>query len=145
MIANEDDDELAHLPAKRFGVTKRATNVSAASKISPKKRGMKATKKGAAAMGKGGETTGIVKKTYTRRISDKENTNPNVNGTLNLTNRRHGDDVSSSPPDSSGVPSAGKSASRELKGVAKKFREVDRWVLDFEEVTASSSSPWDAR
>ena len=35
--------------------------------------------------------------------------------------------------------------SRELKTLAQKFKEVDRWRLEFEEVTASSSSPWDAR
>ena len=32
----------------------------------------------------------------------------------------------------------------ELKQAARKFQEVDKWQLDFEEVTASSS-PRDAR
>jgi len=34
---------------------------------------------------------------------------------------------------------------KELKQAAKKFQEVDKWELEFEEVTASSSSPRDGR
>jgi hypothetical protein len=34
---------------------------------------------------------------------------------------------------------------KELEKAAKKFQEVDKWELEFEEVTASSSSPRDAR
>jgi hypothetical protein len=34
---------------------------------------------------------------------------------------------------------------RELKRAARKFEEVDKWELEFEEVTASSSSPKDGR
>ncbi|KAI9853035.1 MAG: hypothetical protein M1838_002814 [Thelocarpon superellum] len=34
---------------------------------------------------------------------------------------------------------------KELHSLASKFKEVDRWTLDFEVVTASSSSPADAR
>ena len=34
---------------------------------------------------------------------------------------------------------------KELKEAAKKFKEVDQWELEFEEVTASSSSPLGAR
>lgn len=34
---------------------------------------------------------------------------------------------------------------KELKRAARKFKEVDKWELEFEEVTASSSSPKDAR
>ena len=38
-----------------------------------------------------------------------------------------------------------KEAHRELKTLVQKFKEVDAWELSFEEVTASSSSPADAR
>lgn len=34
---------------------------------------------------------------------------------------------------------------KELKEAAKKFKEVDQWELEFEDVTASSSSPMGAR
>ena len=36
-------------------------------------------------------------------------------------------------------------ASSELRDLAQKFREVDRWEMEFEVITASSSSPRDAR
>lgn len=38
-----------------------------------------------------------------------------------------------------------KRVGRELKAAARKFEEVDKWELEFEEVTASTSSPKDAR
>ncbi|MCJ1252968.1 hypothetical protein MMC24_000774 [Lignoscripta atroalba] len=101
-------------------------------------------------------------KTYTRRVSDKENASstsqaeaeaeaetghddgsmvrprPATNGELELEQEEGGEreGTSRSPQDSSGI---------ELKKLAMKFKEVDRWALEFEEVTASSSSPWDAR
>jgi hypothetical protein len=34
---------------------------------------------------------------------------------------------------------------KELKEAAMKFKEVDKWELEFEDVTASSSSPLGAR
>jgi hypothetical protein len=34
---------------------------------------------------------------------------------------------------------------QELKDAAKKFQEVDKWELEYEEVTAGSSSPLGAR
>jgi hypothetical protein len=38
-----------------------------------------------------------------------------------------------------------KRVGEELKRAARKFEEVDKWDLDFEDCTASSSSPRDAR
>ena len=38
-----------------------------------------------------------------------------------------------------------KRVGKELKRAAKKFAEVDKWEMEFEDVTASSSSPKDAR
>jgi hypothetical protein len=38
-----------------------------------------------------------------------------------------------------------KRVGKELKRAARKFEEVDKWELEFEECTASSSSPKDAR
>ena len=92
-------------------------------------------------------------KTYTRRASDKENTSlisttsdhPHQTGTPN----RAGSDDSGSdqlPPDDTTMPaSSDRKVSRELQTLARKFREVDEWALEFEEVTASSSSPRDGR
>lgn len=52
------------------------------------------------------------------------------------------DDGNESPENSRELE---KRVGRELKAAAKKFEEVDKWELEFEEVTASSSSPKDAR
>jgi len=38
-----------------------------------------------------------------------------------------------------------KRVGKELKDAARKFKEVDQWEMVFEDVTASSSSPRDAR
>ncbi|KAJ5054525.1 uncharacterized protein L3040_000796 [Drepanopeziza brunnea f. sp. 'multigermtubi'] len=51
-------------------------------------------------------------------------------------------DDDASPEDSQELE---KRVGRELKRAARKFQEVDRWELEFEEITASSSSPTDAR
>ncbi|KAG0647701.1 hypothetical protein D0Z07_6530 [Hyphodiscus hymeniophilus] len=52
------------------------------------------------------------------------------------------DDTNGSPENSQELE---KRVGKELKKAAKKFEEVDKWELDFEECTASSSSPKDAR
>ncbi|KAF8856634.1 hypothetical protein BDZ45DRAFT_593925 [Acephala macrosclerotiorum] len=52
------------------------------------------------------------------------------------------DDGNESPENSQELE---KRVGKELKQAARKFAEVDKWELEFEEVTASSSSPKDAR
>ncbi|KAI9871190.1 MAG: hypothetical protein M1830_003217 [Pleopsidium flavum] len=135
----EDDDELAHLPAKRLGVRKSHANTAA--KTSPKKR-LPVAKK-SAAVAKTPASKGA-SRTYTRRVSDKEN-NPNLastgDGGEEDTSRLLdiGNDSTSTSQGNAG------SGRKELRRAAQKFKEVDNWALEFEEITASSSSPWDAR
>jgi hypothetical protein len=95
------------------------------------------------------EIAATAHKTYgaRRAASDKDNT---------LTPDRH-DETSSYDPDDSLTPlpsnvsaldnSIGldRRLDTELALAKRKFKAVDRWQLDFEDVTASSSSPWDAR
>lgn len=94
-------------------------------------------------------------RTYSRRVSDKENEGEGEEG------GEGGDD--SSEPDhlsdadvSDGKGQVGRKgeaaavpakvrATKELKTLAQKFKEVDAWEMEFEEVTASSSSPPDGR
>ena len=52
------------------------------------------------------------------------------------------DDDNASPENSQELE---KRVGRELKEAARKFQEVDQWELEFEDITASSSSPRDAR
>ncbi|KAI9773565.1 MAG: hypothetical protein M1840_006839 [Geoglossum simile] len=79
-------------------------------------------------------------RTYSRRISsDKEN------DAVSSSPAEEGDSLA--PVDSNeATPSHEnvKQTKRMLKRVARKFKDVDNWELDFEEVTASSS-PLDAR
>ena len=85
-------------------------------------------------------------KTYTRRVFDKENTalsNSNSSSLSEISTNTDIENTMSSPVKRT-EPSLGKT-SKELKTLAKKFKEVDQWTLEFEEVTASSSSPRDAR
>jgi hypothetical protein len=59
------------------------------------------------------------------------------------------DSLAPLPDDSNGSPEHSqeleKRVGKELKRAARKFEEVDKWELEFEECTASSSSPKDAR
>ncbi|MCJ1237333.1 hypothetical protein MMC14_005318 [Varicellaria rhodocarpa] len=119
-------------------------------------------------------------KTYTRRLSDKENPpkdrqekqSTSVSKSKSTSSLLHNHDLTLDSLENSSIldpnneeeeehpssPSAQRSpakkgtkdkdkdeGSKELKEMARKFREVDRWEMEFEEVTASSSSPRDAR
>ena len=83
-------------------------------------------------------------KTYTRRVSDKENTALSDSSFLSEISTHTDNEDTTSSPLKQAEPSAWK-PSKELKTLAEKFKEVDQWTLEFEEVTASSSSPRDAR
>lgn len=79
-------------------------------------------------------------KTYSRRSSDKENEGDGGSEDEDSHFRPLPDDTfDSGAGDSGHTPSAD-----ELKQAVRKFKEVDRWELDFEEIT-QSSSPSDAR
>lgn len=126
-----DDDELSyldvrarnrpstapprHIPASR----KRATKLKAPARTTIKASG---------------------KRTYGRdnQASDKENEEVDPDDSL----APLPDDDHESPENSQELE---KRVGKELKQAVKKFAEVDKWELEFEEVTASSSSPRDAR
>lgn len=93
-------------------------------------------------------------RTYSRQVSDKEN-----EGTVRERDDGNNDgrlpDALSDADLSDERGQAGRKggaavpvevkATKELKTLAQKFREVDAWQMEFEEVTASSSSPRDGR
>lgn len=93
-------------------------------------------------------------RTYSRQVSDKENEGK-VHEQDDGNNDSQQPDTSSDAElsDEGGqvgrkggaaVPAEVK-ATKELKTLAQKFQEVDAWQMEFEEVTASSSSPRDGR
>ena len=129
-----DDDELSHLavrvPPRRPGgilsrmpaPLKNALKSKAGPKAKPKESGGKVT------YGSNRQTT-----------SDKENEEePDLDDSLGPLP----DDSNGSPENSQELE---KRVGMELKRAARKFEEVDKWELEFEEVTASSSSPRDGR
>lgn len=69
--------------------------------------------------------------TYTR----KENLEPDENAEIG----------SGSEDEGAGAVAVAGKASEEMKRLAAKFREVDDWGLEFEEVTGSSDRMRDAR
>jgi hypothetical protein len=81
-----------------------------------------------------------MKRTYGARpaptTSDKENEEIDPN-----------DSLAPLPDDEGGEESQEleERVGKELKRAARKFEEVDKWEMEFEECTASSSSPRDAR
>ena len=91
-------------------------------------------------------------KTYSHHLSDKENVfvieEDRVGNGGSRTLYRIGDeDMAGDQDEHVGmkVGALSAKAKRELITLTKKFKEVDEWQMEFEEVTASSSSPRDAR
>jgi len=133
-----DDDELSHLAA-RPRTRRPPTRTPAASK--PKS---KAKPGGTAATTTGKRTYGSSRPTALL-TSDKENQNedqeaeddPNESlGPLPDDDREAHVENSQELEQRVGL---------ELKRATRKFKEVDQWELEFEDVTASSDSPRDAR
>ncbi|KAH7348652.1 hypothetical protein BKA65DRAFT_501041 [Rhexocercosporidium sp. MPI-PUGE-AT-0058] len=127
-----DDDELSHLDVQAR--SRRHASVRARTPAALKRVG-KLNK----AVPKPKEST--VKRTYGSRAnaSDKENTvevDPDDSLAPIPDNDADGPENSQELEERVG---------KELKRAAKKFQEVDKWELEFEEVTASSSSPRDGR
>ena len=144
---DEDADELSFIPSKkqkaasRPATTKKprpvpakplATKTPLAKSHTP----AKPTKKGKQASSK----------THARRLSNKENEvdDDGVEGTDRVEKNDHRANPSSDL-NNSGIMDLPEKERRKLNRMVRKFREVDKWELAFEDVTASSSSPRDAR
>ena len=129
-----DDDELSHLAVR--APPRRAGRVISRTPAPLKK----APKSKTGLQGKSKETDGkVTYASHRQTTSDKENEDvidPDDSlGPLP-------DDITGSPENSQDFE---KRVGMELKRAARKFEEVDKWELEFEEVTASSSSPRDGR
>jgi hypothetical protein len=138
---DSNDDELTHLTTR--------TNRTARSATAP--RSIARLKPGASVRSKAKATPTIerlkvsAKKGYRSRhtASDKENESDVFESDLEV----DPDDSlapirDSSPEDSQRLEER---VGKELKTAKRKFEVVDKWELEFEDVTAGSSSPWDAR
>ncbi|KAF5007816.1 hypothetical protein FDECE_5874 [Fusarium decemcellulare] len=139
----EDEDELSYLD----------------SRAARRRQGSRPPSRGAAARpgSRGGRTEHALKprqptsskpatrntQTYSRRSSDKENEGEEEDNDDELEHSHFQPLPDNTFENESGETSSTPSAD-ELKQAARKFKEVDRWELDFEEVT-QSSSPQGAR
>lgn len=133
-----DDDELTYLTTRTNHITR--SHSAAPRSVTRLKPGPKSRGKSMPPADKS------AKKTHKSRnaISDKENDSD-----------RFDDDAEIDPADSLAPirdnPSPEDSqdleerVGKELKTAKRKFEVVDKWELEFEDVTAGSSSPWDAR
>ena len=154
---DEDADELSFLPSKQ---RKRLTTSKTVTAKKPQPRPAKsATAKTPAKAGQSRIAKSALKskakakqaalaKTFGRRVSDKENhagaARPSTSADSSLTSL--GEHTSpSSALNSSSVLDLPEPERKKLSRLARKFKEVDKWEMSFEDVTASSSSPRDAR
>ncbi|PSS28431.1 hypothetical protein M430DRAFT_32803 [Amorphotheca resinae ATCC 22711] len=130
-----DDDELTNLSVPP--ATRRARNP-----LMRRPAPLKKPAKSKAAPKPNSKTPGR-KTTYGRQAnatSDKENEEHDPDDSLGpLPDDAEGNDITENSRESE------IRLGKELEKAAKKFQEVDKWELEFEEVTASSSSPRDAR
>jgi hypothetical protein len=130
---DDDDDELSH--AQPRGRTMRpARPLGNASNAAPKGKQPAATK------GKG------PKRTYGSRaaLSDKENEDEEEDTIVAAGSEAEAAEEENELPDAETSQMMLERLGEELKNAAKKFKEVDKWELEFEEVT-EPSSPGNAR
>ena len=118
-----------------------------AATVKKKKKPGKTTHK--AHMDEDSKGTSVVK-TYSRRFSDKENISANSDGmrfdkNVNTPHATISKRLNAHYGTGKKDEVMHAKAKTDLKTLAKKFKEVDEWEMEFEEVTASSSSPRDAR
>ncbi|RCI16195.1 hypothetical protein L249_2114 [Ophiocordyceps polyrhachis-furcata BCC 54312] len=152
-----DEDELAHLdvrsrrgarrPRQRDGVASSAHGEGSVLKPRQTASSTRQPRAAAAAAAK-------ARKPHTRRSSDKENEDEDDENEDDDDDDDDDDDEGEEEGESALVPlpdntfdstpDAACKPADELKKAARKFKEVDRWELDFEEVTESPSSQ-DAR
>ncbi|GKT88273.1 ATP-dependent RNA helicase [Colletotrichum tofieldiae] len=148
----EHDDELSYIDARTRSRRAKITPLNRSTANRPASRSGKA----AASADKSRAVTRSATRTYSRRLSDKENEGEDAaeaeaeveaeaeaeadDGPEGDSFAPIQDDVFESQESSDPIRSAD-----ELKKAARKFQEVDRWELEFEEVTEDSSPNRDAR
>ncbi|EGY15001.1 hypothetical protein VD0002_g5723 [Verticillium dahliae] len=120
----QDDDELSYLDARASRRRARTTPLKRSSTNRPASRSTRAVATTAGA-------PAARRRTYGRRSSDKENTDDEEEeGSFSPAP----DDTFDATPEEGDVTGAD-----ELKNAVTKFKEVDKWELEFEELTQSSS------
>lgn len=135
-----DDDELTHLSIAPGRMTHRTPAPGPAST-------RRVTKFKAAKKGKGKGTESGSRRVYGTRTADSDKENTEAGRGEEEENPDHSlaplpDTVEETPENSQEMEAR---VGQELKRAKRKFEDVDKWELEFEDATASSSSPRDAR
>ena len=151
-LIDEDADELSLLPSKKKRPATKASTAQKSKSKPAKPDALKTprTRQPAKTLRPTGQGKAAQPKTYARRASDKENAAPRARAATaacDTSSLARGADAATgaSTLDSSSILDVPEKGRTVLRGLARKFREIDRWEMTFEEVTASSSSPRDAR
>jgi ATP-dependent RNA helicase MRH4 len=137
----ENEDELSYLDGR---AARRKRGGRATSRGGPSRsasRGGRTAQAPKAKQTASGKKAARNAQTYSRRSSDKENENEEGSGD-DEEDQHENSRFQPLPDDTFGEGSAENASTPsadELRQAAKKFKEVDRWELDFEEVTQSSS------
>ena len=155
---DEDADELSFLPSKKKRPTAKQSTAkkpqSRPEKVLASKTPRIESSRTANSAAKGKLPAAKGKfppsKTYAQRLSDKKNSSgharsPTAAGTSSTSGDGSHAIDSPSVLETSSIADLPEKGRRQLRGLAKKFKEVDKWEMTFEQVTASSSSPRDAR
>lgn len=147
----QDDDELSYINARTRARRAKATPLDRSTANRPPSRGAKAATSAAKSKTTPGSNRPSTR-TYSRRLSDKENEGEGEVETEGETEAEaeagvEGDSFAPIQDDAfeSQESSDPTRSADELKQAARKFKEVDRWELEFEEVTEDSSPQRDAR
>ncbi|KAK1986985.1 hypothetical protein LZ30DRAFT_703673 [Colletotrichum cereale] len=141
----EHDDELSYVDTRTRSRRAKAAPHDRGAANRPASRGGRA----AASAEKPKAATRLSTRTYSRRLSDKENEGGGEEEAAEAEAGAEGDSFAPVPDgvlESQDQDSSDPTRSAdELKKAARKFKEVDRWELEFEEVTEDSSPNRDAR
>ncbi|KAM0204639.1 hypothetical protein ACHAPA_001917 [Fusarium lateritium] len=137
----ENEDELSYLDGRAARRKRGGRATSRGGPSRPASRGGRTVQASKAKQTTSGKQAARNAQTYSRRSSDKENEDEEGSGD-NEEDQHENSRFQPLPDDTFGEGSAENASTPsadELRQAAKKFKEVDRWELDFEEVTQSSS------
>ncbi|KAF6842443.1 hypothetical protein CMUS01_03087 [Colletotrichum musicola] len=138
---SENDDELSYVGTRSRPRRPKTTPLNRSSANRPPSRGGKT----APSTAKSKETSRgarLSTRTYSRRLSDKENQGEGEDEAGAEDSRLVPDEDEATEGQESNDPLR---SADELKKAVRKFNEVDRWELEFEEVTEGSSPNRDGR
>ncbi|MCJ1328016.1 hypothetical protein MMC10_004691 [Thelotrema lepadinum] len=136
-VPQDDEDELSFMPVpkKKVAGKSKRNNSAAATKSTKSKTPSRATKPIPHAKSKPKPRPTTTRAIHISSSSALSSPPPSPS---------HSDSDAEPGPDTS-IDSLPAKGQKELKSLARKFREVDQWEMVFEEITASSSSPRDGR